>query len=296
MNHTLENNFVLPRTASYIQQGAGSPVILIHGLAASYHTWDDFLPELLQDGYAGYALDLLGHGDSPKPPSRAYKMEWLFEHFCAWLESLQLAEDPILVGHSLGGYLALEYARRFPTRARSLILVNPLYSISQLPPLVRQTYRRSQLSHFIIGRTPPWMFRLIVDVTSVAMGNGNGARHSLPERVRAQTALDYARTSPGVYNIINNSWDLKPHLASIATPALVVWGEKDQTLAPASFDRLVNQMPRATGKSMRAGHVLHQSNPEEFNQIVVKFLRSLSGSGEDQLSLSGHPGRTSLPG
>ena len=126
MNRTLENNFILPRTASYIQQGQGSPVVLIHGLAASYHTWDDFVPELLQDGYACYALDLLGHGDSPKPPSRTYKMEWLFDHFSTWMESLQLAEAPILVGHSLGGYLALEYARRFPSRPRSLILVNPL--------------------------------------------------------------------------------------------------------------------------------------------------------------------------
>ena len=251
-------------------------MILIHGIAASYHNWDDLIPELVQEGYACYALDLLGHGNSPKIDSRAYEMEWVFEHFAGWLESLELREPAILIGHSLGGYLALEYARRFPGRTRSLVLVNPLYSLSQLPPLLRRTYRRPHLSHFIIGRTPPWMFRLIVDMTSVAMGNDRGSLHSLPEHIRAQTALDYTRTSPGVYNIINNSIDLNEYLPSINTPALVIWGEKDQTLAPSSFSQLVNQMPHATGKSMRAGHVLHQSNADEFNQIVIEYLKSLA--------------------
>ena len=276
MDRSLNQVFTIPTTASYIQQGMGSPVILIHGIASSYHNWDGLLPELVQEGYACYALDLLGHGDSPKPESRAYQMEWMYQHFAGWVRSLHLTEPAILIGHSLGGYLALEYARRVPAWTRSLVLVDPLYSLAQLPVLLRRTYRRPHLSHFIIGRTPPWMFRFIVDMTSVAMGNGTGAVHSLPESVRAQTALDYGRTSPGVYNIINTSWDLNGNLSSLSFPTLVVWGDRDQTLSPASFPKLVNQMPRATGKVLRAGHVPHQSNMEEFNQIVVEFLRSIS--------------------
>ncbi len=276
MNSTLENNFTIPTTANFIQQGRGSPVILIHGIAASHHNWDDLLPELARRDFACYALDLLGHGDSPKPASRAYQMDWMYQHFAGWVRSLHLTEPAILIGHSLGGYLALEYARRVPAWTRSLVLVDPLYSLSQLPSFLRRTYRRSHLSHFIIGRTPPWMFRLIVDMTSVAMGNGSGAIHSLPERTRAQTALDYTRTSPGVYNIINTSRDLNGNVASISVPTLVVWGDRDQTLAPSSFPKLVNQMPRATGKILRAGHVPHQSNTEEFNRIVIEFLRRIS--------------------
>ena len=276
MNSTSENNFIIPKTASYIQQGNGTPVILIHGIAASYHNWDDLVPELVADGYSCYALDLLGHGDSPKLNSRAYRMEWMYDHFAGWVKSLHLTEPAILVGHSLGGYLALEYARHVQAWTRSLVLVNPLYTFSQLPPLLRRSYRRPQLGSFILGKTPAWMYRLIVDMTSVAMGNDRGELHSLPERVRAQTALDYTRTAPGVYNVINNSHDLNGKVASISAPTLVVWGHKDQTLAPSSFPKLVNQMPRATGKVLRAGHVPHQSNPEEFNQVVVEFLKSLS--------------------
>ena len=276
MDYSLDKDFSIPTTASYIQQGEGSPVILIHGIASSYHNWDGLIPDLVREGYACYALDLLGHGDSPKPESRAYQMEWMYQHFASWVRSLHLTEPAILIGHSLGGYLALEYARRVPAWTRSLVLVDPLYSLAQLPLLLRRTYRRPHLSHFIIGRTPPWMFRLIVDMTSVVMGNGTGAVHSLPEKVRAQTALDYGRTSPGVYNIINTSWDLNGNLSSLSFPTLVVWGDRDQTLSPASFPKLVNQMPRATGKVLRAGHVPHQSNKEEFNQIVMEFLRSNS--------------------
>jgi pimeloyl-ACP methyl ester carboxylesterase len=276
MNGALEENYTIPTSAYYIRQGEGTPVILIHGIAASHHDWEDLIPDLTGEGYSSYALDLLGHGDSPKPASRAYRMDWLTEHFSGWMKSLRLTEPAILVGHSLGGYLALEYARRVSAWTRGLVLVNPLYSLSQLPPLLRRTYRRPHLSSFIVERTPGWFFRLIVDVTSMAMGHSNGALHALPERVRAQTALDYVRTSPGVYNVISTSRDLNGSLSSISIPTLVVWGEKDQTLAPASFAGLVKKMPRALGRSLAAGHVPHQSNPDEFNRIVLEFLKSLT--------------------
>lgn len=265
----------IPTTANYIQQGSGSPVILIHGIAASHHDWDDLIPELTQNGYASYALDLLGHGDSPKPNSRAYHIDWLLEHFSKWMQSLQLTEPAILIGHSLGSYIALEYARRVAAWTRGLVLVNPFYSRHQLPLLLRRTYGRTGLRHFIVGRTPEWLFRFIVDLTSAAMGHSSGALHALPERIRAQTALDYMRTAPGVYYIPNEVPDTTQFLSRITLPTLVVWGDRDRTLAPSSFPKMVEAMPRATGKSIRAGHVPHQSNAEEFNPMVLEFLRGL---------------------
>jgi pimeloyl-ACP methyl ester carboxylesterase len=272
---TRETESAIPKAANFIQTGEGRPVILIHGIAASLHDWDDLIPELSQRGYSCYALDLLGHGDSPKIDSRAYQMDWLLDHFSAWMRSLQLTEPAILIGHSLGGYIALDYARRVSAWTRGLVLINPFYSLSQLPRLVRRTYRRPHLSSYIVGKTPRWLFRFIVDMTSMAMGHRTGALHSLPERIRAQTALDYTRTSPGVYSVINNEIDFNRHLHQISIPSLVVWGDRDQTLAPSSFDKLVNQMPRATGRSLRAGHVPHQSNAEEFNPLVLDFLSTL---------------------
>ncbi len=119
------------------------------------------------------------------------------------------------------------------------------------------------------------MFRAIVDITSRAMGHSAGALHSLPKHIRAQTALDYTRTAPGVYNIPSVLTDLTERLPSISLPTLVVWGDRDQTLAPGSFPRLVEAMPRAEGRSIRAGHVPHQSNAKEFNEMVTTFISRL---------------------
>ena len=103
----MRDSVTIPATANYVQQGAGSPVILIHGIAASLHDWDDLIPALAGSGHACFAPDLLGHGDSPKPDSRSYHMEWLVGHFCNWMQSLRLTEPAVLIGHSLGGYIAL---------------------------------------------------------------------------------------------------------------------------------------------------------------------------------------------
>ena len=154
MKSMTQNNIDIPTTTNYVQQGEGAPVIMIHGVSASLHDWDDLIPELTNKGYASYALDLLGHGASPRLDSRAYQMDWLLDHFTGWMDSLNLTEAPILIGHSLGGYIALEYTRRVSSRTRGLVLVNPLYSLSQLPRLIRRTYRRPHLSSFIVEKTP----------------------------------------------------------------------------------------------------------------------------------------------
>ena len=269
------DNITIPTSANFVQQGTGRPVILIHGIAASLHDWDELTPELAQNGYASYALDLLGHGDSPKPDLHAYQADWLFEHFDRWVRSLHLTEPAIVIGHSLGGYVALEYARRVSAWTRGLILVNPFYSRLQLNPFLRRSYSRRNLRGYIASRAPAWMYRAFVDIGSVVMGRNQGALHSLPERVRIQTALDYARTAPGVYGIPNVAADITEFLPHIKAPTLVVWGDRDQTLSPASFAEMVSVMPHATGKSVRAGHVPHQSNAREFNKMVLEFLGEL---------------------
>ena len=272
----LPDEIDIPTIANDVRQGEGTPVVLIHGIAASLHDWDDLIPELTKNGHASYALDLLGHGESPKLDSHVYQMEWLYEHFSKWIRSLHLTEPAIIIGHSLGGHIALEYARHDSVWTRGLVLVNPFYARSQLNTFLRRPYSKRNLRGLIAGKTPEWLYRAFVDIGSVAMRPDNGALHSLPERIRAQTALDYKRTAPGIYNVPNTIEDLTDHVASISIPTLVVWGERDQTLATSSFQKLVDAMPRATGKSFRAGHVPHQSNAQEFNRVVMEFIKGLA--------------------
>ncbi len=263
-------------TTNDIQLGEGAPVLCIHGLAASLYDWKSLMPELARHNYAAYALDLLGHGESAKPDSRAYHIDWMFAHLSTWIDSLALDQPPVLVGHSLGGYLSLSYALQNPSRVRALVLVSPFYTLEQLPWLLRRTYHRRLINTAIVSKTPTWIFRLIVDVTSMAMGHSAGGAHALDEATRKQTALDYTRTAPGVYNIPNTMGDLTPRLPHVTHPTLLLWGARDNTLSPRSFDQMLRLLPNARGYAIPdAGHVPHQSHPALVNEQVVGFLRQI---------------------
>jgi pimeloyl-ACP methyl ester carboxylesterase len=260
---------------NFIRCGAGRPVIMFHGLAASFHDWDFLVPELANSGFDACALDLLGHGDSYKPVRiDDYNTENLFQHLSAWVDSLTLREPAVLIGHSLGGYLALEYALQFPDRVCALILVNPFYSVRQLSSFLQFVFRRQLLNTALIDLTPYWMFRVVIDVTTLRPDAGGGSIHYLPESVRMQTALDYKRASSGIYNIPRTMRDLTSDLSRLNLPTLVVWGVRDRTLAPASFPELVRNLPNARGEILTpCGHVPHQCHAEKFNSLVMDFLK-----------------------
>lgn len=260
-------------TTNFIQKGSGAPVILIHGLAASLFDWSDLIPELANAGYAAYALDLLGHGESKKPASLdEYTIDNVFMHFCDWIESLKLDSPPVLIGHSLGGYLAIRFALNNPCQVRALILADPFYSIDQLPFLLRIHYKRPLINTALIEHTPQWLFRSIIDLTSLSIRNG----HTLSSIVRTQTAADYKRAHPGIFNIIPSIVDISAQVGQLLQPTLILWGANDQTLTPNSFHLILNKFQQASGAAIAgAGHVPHQSHPLEFNQRVLKFLASL---------------------
>ena len=256
------------------QSGDGFPVILVHGLAASIYDWNDLIPDLAKEGYAHYALDLLGHGLSYKPDhSSDYNISNVIAHFEGWISSLKLNKPVIIIGHSLGAYIAIKYSLQFPERVASLVLCDPFYSFHQLPFLLRLNYRYSIFDIAMIESVPEWLIKIIIDVTSVSIRNG----YELPESVRKQTASDYKRAEPRIFNIVHTIEDLTPSLQWIKQPTLIIWGEHDQTLNLKSFDTLSRKIPDAKSHVvMGAGHVPHQSHPAIFNKIVLDFFNTLS--------------------
>jgi len=267
--------YSVPDWAYSVEKGEGAPVILVHGLAASLYDWEMLMPDLAAAGYHSYALDLLGHGDSPKPQERSYKLKWVLRHLERWIDSLALTEPPVIIGHSLGGYLTLRYALRHPNRVRALVLVSPFYRLDQLPYILRTTYRRPTLNALVIEHLPGWIFQMAVDFTSQSLGRIGDSIQYLPEEIRFQTALDYKRTYPGAFNIPGTIRDLTPELPQIKQPALVIWGSHDQTLSPDLFTPVVEALPNSQSFTLKAGHVPHQSHPGEFNKIVLDFLNNL---------------------
>lgn len=99
-------------------------VILLHGIGSSYKMWDDVAKKLPRDTRV-IALDLLGFGNSPKPEWKTYHAKAQADSIVTTLLSLHVTGPIVIVGHSLGALVAVEFARRYPRLVKSLVLVSP---------------------------------------------------------------------------------------------------------------------------------------------------------------------------
>jgi pimeloyl-ACP methyl ester carboxylesterase len=109
-----------------IQHGQGPPIVFVHGMGTSARTWDR-CADLLADRFTTVAVDLMGHGDSPVPDD---PQEYTRDRALADLDDVladvlaELDEPAVLVGHSLGGYLALAHAATRPGVTRAIVVLN----------------------------------------------------------------------------------------------------------------------------------------------------------------------------
>jgi pimeloyl-ACP methyl ester carboxylesterase len=102
-----------------------APIVLLHGLASNARIWELCAPRLAEAGFDTWAIDLRGHGLSGKP-AQGYRFPSIRADLEHWLRAHRL-QRPLLVGHSWGAYLAVEYARHHrtgPARPRGLVLVD----------------------------------------------------------------------------------------------------------------------------------------------------------------------------
>jgi pimeloyl-ACP methyl ester carboxylesterase len=260
-------------TVHYTRQGDGPPVILIHGLAASATDWDTLAPELAMAGYTAYTVDLIGHGDSAKPDDpQAYNYKTLYDALEDWIESLHLRQRPVMVGHSLGGYMTLRYAYYYPDGARGLVLMNPLYSLDQLSPVLKALNHRPDLSAQAKSRAPLWMVRTFARFDP----DQAKKRAAVKELSDLNNIRNFTNASAQIFHILTTLEDLTPRLSEISPRALVLWGMNDMSLSPASFPKLVNRLPNATGIAIPGcGHQPHICDPVTVNRLVKEFVGGL---------------------
>lgn len=105
-----------------VRRGSGDPIVFLHGLGTSAATWDRCM-DLLADRFGVVAVDLLGHGGSPVPDDPA---EYTRDRALLDIDEVLATLDApaVLVGHSLGGYLALAHAATRPGVARGVVVLN----------------------------------------------------------------------------------------------------------------------------------------------------------------------------
>jgi pimeloyl-ACP methyl ester carboxylesterase len=258
---------------STLQAGIGDPVVMIHGLGA---TKASFLPTIaaLAPSFRTIAVDLPGFGDAAKPLRAAYDAPFFARSVVDVLDTLGLPRVH-LVGHSLGGRVALEVAMRQPERLQSVTLMMPSMAwrrTRRWAPYLRLV--RPELG--ILQPVPRAIADPLVRHLVPGADTGWGAvavdeflRGFLDRRGRAAF---YAAARSIYLEEPGGPGGFWARLPDITTPSLFIWGRRDQ-LVPAAFGRHVHDtLPTAQHVTLDCGHVPQLECPAALHTVMRRFL------------------------
>lgn len=230
-------------TLRYRQWGSsGPPVVLIHGLSGSWRWWRRNVGALSR-AHRVYVLDLSGYGHTLAWRQRSLGVRADAALIARWLEAQHLTQVT-LIGHSMGGHIALHTAALAPERVGTLVLACASGLLRDHP--VRAALHLPRAA--VTGR-PSFLPVVLAD----------SARAGLPNLWRSASRL------------LRDS--VQEVLPSIQARTLVIWGARD-ALVPAALGR---QLAAAIAGAQyvevpRAGHVVMVDQPEAFNEAVLEFL------------------------
>jgi pimeloyl-ACP methyl ester carboxylesterase len=254
-------------------------LLLIHGIAGSCNTFEPVLEDLAQ-GYQVIAPDLLGHGRSAKPRGD-YS---LGAHASGLRDLMEMLEIPsaTLIGHSLGGGVAMQFSYQFPKRCERLVLV----ASGGLGPEVTALLRAATLPGtdlFLSLATSQRAKRLYRSALS-PFSKLNSFLPSSAEHIFEHMACledqearhAFIHTVRSVLDIKGQRIDARDRLyLAQALPILIVWGERDRFI-PVKHGREAHEaMPGSRLEVFeRAGHFPHRDEPERFTEVLLDFLGS----------------------
>ena len=262
----------------YEVHGSGEiPVLLLHGYVASLATWHDLSNLFPPDRYRLYLLDLKGFGRSSKPPDGHYAVADQAAIVQAFMTHLELRRV-VLIGHSMGGSVALLTALRFCAPGMDppihrLILID-CAAFRQEPPRFMTLMTSRLLAGLILWLIPT---RIIIRHVLRAIFRNRAA--ITPERIaRYAAGLDpqgiVHSFSTTVQELVPPDYEaIVAGYARITLPTLIIWGDNDPIVSPAMGARLQQAMPHACLALIDScGHNPHEERPAETYGAIAAFL------------------------
>lgn len=254
----------------------GGTVVLIHGIGDSVEAWTLNI-NALAEHYRVYAMDLVGFGHSDKP-SVPYSFSYLAQFVNDFMEA-QSIDQACLIGNSLGGGVALQFAIQFPDKVEKLVLVassglgkevNLLFRLPTLPLIGEWLTRPSRKGTAQILKEcvydPALVTNELVEFY-YQLDTLPGAQKSFLSMLRAGCNLHGLRDDV-IRPILDN-------LATITAPTLIVWGQQDRILPVAHAHMAEKRIPNARLHIFDpCGHLPQLERAEEFNTLVLEFLAS----------------------
>jgi pimeloyl-ACP methyl ester carboxylesterase len=257
-------------------------VVFLHGLGSSLKFWTYQLDAFAKAGYRVVAFDQLGYGKSDKPAEFPYTMHAMSEVVDEVLGQLGI-ERAVLVGHSMGGEVAMATAIRFPQRVEALVLTSPA-GFELISKREKQWFKQVFSTSFVKS-APEYAIWGSVRSANFARWRPE-LEWLIEERVRLAKspefdAYAYAQVR-SVDGLAHNDF-VRDSLGKISAPTLVIFGEEDR-LIPNPFlhggsarevmEWGAKQIPGAKLEGLRrCGHTVQLDCPDEYNPIVLGFLK-----------------------
>jgi 3-oxoadipate enol-lactonase len=255
----------------YADEGDGPALVLLHGLSATLANWTGTIPAFA-DRWRVVALDLPGHGRSGKPDA-PYTVDFYAGVVRSLGRELRIPEA-VVIGNSLGGQIALELALSYPVWTRGLVLVAPAGGFG-VPVRALGWALRAAAGPSVLRVALPWAFgRSVFDP---ALPGCVERRAILAERLAHDDYPSFARAV--ARSLAGSIAASRQPIERVTQPALLVWGREDRLVGLAASRRLVRALPHARLAVLdRCGHLPMVEQPEEFNRLVMDFLRMVEAA------------------
>ncbi len=259
--------------------GAGEPpVVFIHGLSSYMGFWEHQLPQFAASRRV-LALDLPGYGASGRPDA-PYTPPWYAEVVHQWLAALSV-DSAVIVGHSMGGQVALTLALSHPDQVDRLALAAPA-GLERFSPGAAAWMKTYWHEGRALEATEP---ELRATFTTVVFNRPDeGVERLLEERIRMSSTPAFRGTSVAVSRSIAGMLDhpVADRLSDITAPTLLIFGTDDRMIPNPVFtggatrtvaEQGARSIPGSTLLLIPgAGHTVHHDAPEAFNRHLADFL------------------------
>ena len=256
----------------YRDEGEGFPIVLIHGTAASLHTWDDWTDELKRTNRV-IRMDLPAFGITGSNKNADYSLQAYTDFLNSFIEKLKLKKIH-LAGNSLAGNIAWNYAADYPQKVEKLILVDASgLPTNKQPPSIFKMAKTPLLKTLFLHVTPKMLIKK--NIKEVYADDSKitdelvDRYHKMALRVGNRKAfIDRAKTDFGLDSTVNIN-----KLKTIMTPTLLIWGALDLWIPLDNGIRMDRILVNSSLKVLEnSGHVPMEENPEESLKLMTDFL------------------------
>jgi pimeloyl-ACP methyl ester carboxylesterase len=272
---------------SYRMAGHGPVVVLIHGITSSGRTWERVVPALAKH-HTVIAPDLLGHGESAKP-----RGDYSLGAYASGVRDLLVALDvprATVVGHSLGGGIAMQLSYQFPERVERLVLVDSGGLGREVSLMLRAaTLPGSEYVLPLLCASPLRDAARAVGRALGAVGLTPGADlQGMAEGFASLAAVDARRaflhTARSIIDVTGQRVSARDRLyLAEGMPTLIVWGERDPMIPVAHGRAAHAAMPGSRLEVFAdAGHFPFNDDPLRFAELLGDFIATTEPAAHDE--------------